>query len=239
MSKRYFWLKLKEEFFEDKTIKKLRKIAGGDTYTIIYLKMLLLAIKQENKLYFEGVEENLAGELALELNEEEDNVSVTISYLKSKGLLEVVSEDEFLLPQCEEMVGSETDAARRQRLSRGRKKQVGQGETTLALPPTKETQIHLFERLVENYELSEELKQKIREWLKYKTERKEPYKEQGMKSLLKKIEKQSQNYGSTAICNLIEDCMSNNWKGIIWEKMEKNAMTNNSIQSRVSKVDNW
>ena len=55
--KKYYWLKLGDEFFGDKTIKKLRKIAGGDTYTIIYLKMLLLAVKQNNRLYFEGVEE--------------------------------------------------------------------------------------------------------------------------------------------------------------------------------------
>ena len=40
--KKYYWLKLKEGFFEQKIIKKLRKIAGGDTYVIIYLKMQLL-----------------------------------------------------------------------------------------------------------------------------------------------------------------------------------------------------
>ena len=38
--------------------KKLRKIAGGDTYTIIYLKMLLIAMKNDGKLYFEGVEDD-------------------------------------------------------------------------------------------------------------------------------------------------------------------------------------
>ena len=75
MEKKYYWLKLKEEFFADKAIKKLRKIAGGDTYTIIYLKMLLKAIKQGNRLYFEGVEESFPAELALELDEEEDNVA--------------------------------------------------------------------------------------------------------------------------------------------------------------------
>ena len=47
--KKYYWLKLGDEFFGDKTIKKLRKIAGGDTYTIIYLKMLLLAVKQKKR----------------------------------------------------------------------------------------------------------------------------------------------------------------------------------------------
>ena len=40
-NKRYYWLKLDRGFFDQKEIKLLRKIAGGDTYTIIYLKLLL------------------------------------------------------------------------------------------------------------------------------------------------------------------------------------------------------
>ncbi|MBQ3755916.1 MAG: phage replisome organizer N-terminal domain-containing protein [Oscillospiraceae bacterium] len=45
MSKRYDWLKLKKDFFRSKEIKKLRNQAGGDTYTVVYLKMQLLALK--------------------------------------------------------------------------------------------------------------------------------------------------------------------------------------------------
>ena len=87
MARKYYWLKLSDDFFKDKTIKKLRKIAGGDTYTIIYLKMLLKAIRQENKLFFEGIEENFADELALDLEEDEENVKVTLSFLQKRGLL--------------------------------------------------------------------------------------------------------------------------------------------------------
>ena len=61
--KRYYWLKLKEDFFDQKEIKKLRRIAGGDTYTIIYLKMLLLSIKNGGKIMYEAVEDSLAEEL--------------------------------------------------------------------------------------------------------------------------------------------------------------------------------
>lgn len=92
--KKYYWLKMTDQFFEDKAIKKLRKIAGGDTYTIIYLKMLLTAIKQGNKMYFEGIEDDFMEELALELDEDTDNVKVTVSYLKSKPKLPVQEEKE-------------------------------------------------------------------------------------------------------------------------------------------------
>ena len=48
--KRYYWLKLQDGFFTSKRIKKLRRLAGGDTYTIIYLKMQLLAMKTDGVL---------------------------------------------------------------------------------------------------------------------------------------------------------------------------------------------
>lgn len=119
--KRYYWIQLKEGFFKQKEIKKLRKIAGGDTYTVIYLKMLLAAVKQGNKLFFEGVEDTFPEELALELDEDPENVKVTLSFLERQGLIQVMGEDEFLLLQCEEMVGSENESAARVRRYREKK----------------------------------------------------------------------------------------------------------------------
>ncbi len=119
--KRYYWIQLKEGFFKQKEIKKLRKIAGGDTYTVIYLKMLLAAVKQGNKLFFEGVEDTFPEELALELDEDPENVKVTLSFLERQGLIRVMGEDEFLLLQCDEMVGSESESAARVRRYREKK----------------------------------------------------------------------------------------------------------------------
>lgn len=126
VNKRYYWLKLQETFFSDKRIKRLRKIAGGDTYTIIYLKLLLLSLQDEGKLFFENVEESFIEELALELDEEADNVQVTINYLLSKGMLDIVSDDEFFLNELPAMVGSETASTRRSRKSRTKAKTIEQ-----------------------------------------------------------------------------------------------------------------
>lgn len=120
--KKYYWLKLSDKFFNDKAIKKLRKIAGGDTYTVIYLKMMLIAIKQNNRLYFDGIEDDFMEELALELGEDPENVAVTCTFLEKKGLLQVMTDEEFLLTQCAEMVGSETAEARWKRNQRARRK---------------------------------------------------------------------------------------------------------------------
>lgn len=116
--KRFYWLKLSEDFFKSRDIKKLRKIAGGDTYTIIYLKLLLLSLTDNGYLYYEGVEPTFAEEMALAIDEDEENVEVTLNYLEQRGLLERKTLDEYLLTACAEMTGSETSAARRMRKTR-------------------------------------------------------------------------------------------------------------------------
>ena len=117
-TKKYYWLKLKDDFFKSKEIKKLRKIAGGDTYTIIYLKMQLLSIKNEGKLIFEGVEDNFVEELALELDEPSENIEITLNYLKMHNLIESCEQDEYLLPRVLESIGKESDSAERVRKHR-------------------------------------------------------------------------------------------------------------------------
>ena len=122
--KRYYWLKLKQDFFTDPRIKKLRRIAGGDTYTVIFLKIMLLTIKTNGVLVFEGIENTLAMELALKLDEDEKNVEATLIYMQSMGLLVDLEHNKFDIPQVRELTGSETDAAERKRRQRKREKEA-------------------------------------------------------------------------------------------------------------------
>lgn len=122
-NKKYYWLKLKEDFFRDKKIKKLRSIAGGDTYTIIYLKMQLLSLKNEGKLFFENVEDSFIEEIALEIDEKIEDVKVCVLYLIKTGLIEVVDESEYVLKQTQECIGSESASAERVRRLREKQKQ--------------------------------------------------------------------------------------------------------------------
>lgn len=121
MSKRYYWLKLQKDFFIQPKIKKLRKIAGGDTYTIIYLKMQLLSLNNGGKLFFDGIEESFSEEIALTIDEDPDNVKVTVQYLLSQGLIEPCSETEFLMTETQSLICSESESAERVRASRKNK----------------------------------------------------------------------------------------------------------------------
>ena len=133
-TKRYFWLKLKENFFQDKTIKKLRKIAGGDTYTVIYLKLMLLGLKDGGKLFFDGVENSFHEELALEIDEDSENVKFTLMFLEKTGLLEEINESELFLTRMPEMIGSETDKAELMRRKRAQNRVQSGNNVTGVLP---------------------------------------------------------------------------------------------------------
>lgn len=119
--KRYYWLKLQNDFFSRKEIKRLRRIAGGDTLTIIYLKMLCRSLKDNGKLYYDGLDNDFVSELAMDIDEETENVQITVNYLIKTGLLEQIDEVEYTLKDAESNTGSETSAAGRMRRCRAKK----------------------------------------------------------------------------------------------------------------------
>ena len=120
--KRYFWLKLKEDFFGSKRIKKLRNMAGGDTYLIIYLKLQLKAMKTDGIIQFDHLEDNIMDELALDLDEKPDDVAATLIYLNHCGLAETSDQETFYFPYAVENVGSENSSAARVREYRKKQK---------------------------------------------------------------------------------------------------------------------
>lgn len=130
--KRYYWLKLKENFFKQKSMKKLRKIAGGETYTIIYLKMLLASLQNEGKIYFDGLENSIEEETALELDEDPDNVKFTILFLEKCGLLQIEDNGKSIyMNSIQDMIGSETSAAARMRKSRNNHNRISQNRNNV------------------------------------------------------------------------------------------------------------
>ena len=120
-NKRYFWIQLAQDFFKSKEMKLLRKIAGGDTHTIIYLKMMLISLEDGGHIYYDGLADNLAEEIALVIDENIEDIKITLIFLESKGLLTRKNDRDYFLEQVPEMVGSETATARRVRKFRENK----------------------------------------------------------------------------------------------------------------------
>lgn len=117
-NKRYYWIQLAQDFFKSKEMKLLRKIAGGDTHTIIYLKMMLISLEDGGHIYYDGLADNLAEEIALVIDENVEDIKITLIFLESKGLLTRKNDRDYFLEQVPEMVGSETASTRRSRKHR-------------------------------------------------------------------------------------------------------------------------
>ena len=102
-------------------MKKLRKVAGGDTYTIIYLKLQLLSINNEGVIEFEGTDEDIYHQLALDIDEEIDDIKMTLAFCNANDLIEYINDDVFL-NEVPALIGSETASTRRSRKYRRKKK---------------------------------------------------------------------------------------------------------------------
>lgn len=84
-------------------------------------------------------------------------------------------------------------------------------------PPVQKTKV---EDVFFGHDFSEPLKAKLREWLAYKAEKRDSYKPTGLKSFMTVISNKLKVYDESDVLSLIDDCMANNWQGIIWDRLK-------------------
>ena len=122
--KRYFWLRLKEDFFEEDTIEWLEEQPNGKEYCLIYLKLCLKSLKTEG-LLVRNVGTTMipydAEALSKTTNSSVDTIKVAMDLFQKIGLIDVLETGEIYLSQLNELVGSETEAAALKRLERSKK----------------------------------------------------------------------------------------------------------------------
>lgn len=125
--KRYYWLKLKENFFEEDTIEWLEEQPNGKEYCLFYLKLCLKSLKTG------GILARNVGNLMIPYdpeslakltNSKTDTVKVAMDLFNKIGLIQIMESGEIYLSQLDEMVGSETEYARQKRLQRTREDNV-------------------------------------------------------------------------------------------------------------------
>ena len=123
-NKRYFWLKLDENFFEDDTIAWIEEQENGKDYAIFYLKLALKSLKDDGYL-IRYVGQKLipydVKALAKLTNTPVDTVSIAMRLFIEIGLVSQLETGEIYLNQLNEMIGSETAVAKRVRKSRAKK----------------------------------------------------------------------------------------------------------------------
>ena len=126
-NKKYYWLKLKEDFFEEDAISWIEEQENGKDYCLFYLKLCLKSLKT-NGLLIRNVGSMLVPydikTLARVTNTETDTVRVAMELFKRIGLVQILENGEIYIAELQNMVGSETKWAEKKRLQRQKKDNV-------------------------------------------------------------------------------------------------------------------
>lgn len=132
INKRYYWLKLPEDFFQSETIRWLEEQPNGIYYSNFYLKLCLMSINDNGMLIRRVGEMYIPYDikrLSEITNINSDTIMIAINLLKKLGLLEVLDNGAFYLNQVKNMVGSESESAKRVRKHRNKTKALQCNET--------------------------------------------------------------------------------------------------------------
>lgn len=232
-NRRFYWIKLKKDFFEARPIKRLRTMSNGDTYTIIYLKLLLKTVENNGFYYYEGIDEDIYNEIALDLDEDLEAVKNTVNYLVQKNLM-TISESEAELYQMAEMVGSETASTRRARKSREKSKSV-------AMQHQCNTNATHCNNLQQKCNVEKEKEIEIDKELDIELEKeKEQEKEQEQKEKTKKEKKPKETHISVIENYTLNEDLKEALKDFVeMRKAIKKPITIKGLKIALGKLDKW
>lgn len=125
-NKKYYWLKLHDNFFDDDTIQYIEEQENGKEYVLFYLKLALKSLSREGYLIRYVGERVIPYDvkaLAKLTNTPTDTVKAAMITFIDFGLVTQLESGELYLNQINEMIGKETQAAKRKREQRAREKQ--------------------------------------------------------------------------------------------------------------------
>lgn len=131
--KRFYWIKLKENFFDLETIDWLMSQKNGCEYIVLYQKLCLMTANKEGKLAMKVGEMIIpydANKIARDTKFSIDTVVVALELFKKIGLVYEQEDGILHIPYVNELVGSETPAAIKKRAQR-EKKRLPKGDNVL------------------------------------------------------------------------------------------------------------
>lgn len=139
-SKKYYWLKLQEHFFDDDKMIFFESLENGERYIVIWIKLLLKCLKdkEDGEYGFLRFSDKIPYDdqlLSKVLRCDIDHLRVALKYFQEHGMIEILDDNTIYIECVQKMIGRETDSAERMRLHRKRKKElecnnVTQGDVT-------------------------------------------------------------------------------------------------------------
>lgn len=111
---KFYWLQLKEDFFDDDAIEWLEEQKNGKEYSLFYLKLCLKSLKT-NGVLIRKIGNMLvpydAKKLAEITKTNIDTVVIAMKLLEQIGLIKILENGEIYIEQLENMIGSQSIGA--------------------------------------------------------------------------------------------------------------------------------
>ena len=116
--KRYYWLRLKRDFFKRHDIQIIESMPNGKDYILFYLKLLCESVDHEGNLRFSEQIPYNEQMLATITNTNVDIVRSAIKIFSELRMMEVMDDGTYFMQEVCKMIGSETYWAKKKREQR-------------------------------------------------------------------------------------------------------------------------
>ena len=256
------WIKITTDVFDDEKILLIESMPDANAIIVIWFKLLCLAGKQNNSGVF-MMNDKIAYTdkmLSTIFRMNEATVQMALKVFEQFGMIEMVdgvitipnwgkhqnldqleNKKNYMRNYMSEYREKQKKLTCKTNSKTNSKTNVSEADKEKdkereEIKKKNKDNKNIFDTLRSDYILHTAVEEKVLEWLNYKNERKEYYVEQGMKTLLRQIENNSLTYGDEALCQVIDDSMSNGYKGIIFDKLKK-LCTNKEQPKQQGRLD--
>lgn len=121
--KKYFWFKLKRDFFKRHDIKIIESMENGTDYILFYLKLLCESVDHEGNLRFSDEIPYDEKMLATITGTNIDIVRSAITVFSHLGMMDILDDGTYFMKETQKTLGFETEWAKKQREYRAKKRQ--------------------------------------------------------------------------------------------------------------------
>ena len=138
MPEKYYWLKLKRDFFKRHDIRIIEEMPNGKDYVLFYLKLLLESIDHEGNLRFSDTIPYNEQMLSVITNTNIDIVRSAMKIFIDLKMMDILDDQTIYMSEVEKYIGSETKWAEKKRLQRAKEDNVPQLSSECPIEKEKE-----------------------------------------------------------------------------------------------------
>ncbi len=114
-NKKYYYLKLKEGFFDSDDMKLLQAMKDGYAYSDILLKLYLRSLRQEGRLMYRDIIPYTPDMIATITNHQVGTVEKAIKILEQMGFIEILDNGAIYMTDIQNFIGQSSSEADRKR----------------------------------------------------------------------------------------------------------------------------